>query len=146
MTSVLTHDERSEAVRVKSRAMFRRFLGRWPSVIGTLPMAAVAIGVFVIGIAFTVVLSFTNSKLFPTFNFVGWMQYERLWATPRWVESVKHIWFYGFGHIAREHEAKIAQHGRRNFVQILLVTLRKHERLDARAMRSQDLLLQPADG
>ncbi|WP_421760188.1 carbohydrate ABC transporter permease [Devosia sp.] len=97
MTSVLTHDERSEAARVKSRAMFRRFLGRWPSVIGTLPMAAVAIGVFVIGIAFTVVLSFTNSKLFPTFNFVGWMQYDRLWSTPRWVESVKHIWFYGFG-------------------------------------------------
>lgn len=60
-------------------------------------MAAVAIGVFVIGIAFTVVLSFTNSKLFPTFNFVGWMQYDRLWSTPRWVESVKHIWFYGFG-------------------------------------------------
>ena len=77
--------------------MFRRFLSRLPSVIGTLPMAAVAIGVFVIGIAFTVVLSFTNSKLFPTFNFVGWLQYDRLWATPRWVESVKHIWFYGFG-------------------------------------------------
>lgn len=96
----MTHDERAEAARVKSRAMFRRFLSRIPAIIGTLPMAAVAIGVFVIGIAFTVVLSFTNSKLFPTFNFVGWQQYERLWSTPRWVESVKHIWFYGFGLIA----------------------------------------------
>ncbi len=96
----MTNDERAEAARVKSRAMFRRFLSRIPAIIGTLPMAAVAIGVFVIGIAFTVVLSFTNSKLFPTFNFVGWQQYERLWATPRWVESVKHIWFYGFGLIA----------------------------------------------
>lgn len=62
-------------------------------------MIAVAIGVFVIGIIFTVVLSFTNSKLFPGFNFVGWRQYEILWSTPRWVESVKHIWFYGAGHI-----------------------------------------------
>lgn len=62
-------------------------------------MAIVAIGVFVIGISFTVVLSFTTSKLFPTYDFVGFMQYERLWATARWVESVKHIWFYGLGQI-----------------------------------------------
>jgi glucose/mannose transport system permease protein len=74
-------------------------MGRLPSIIGTLPMAIVAIGVFVIGISFTVVLSFTTSKLFPTYDFVGFMQYERLWATARWVESVKHIWFYGLGQI-----------------------------------------------
>lgn len=63
-------------------------------------MIAVAIGVFVIGLGFTVVLSFTNSKLFPTFNFVGLLQYERLWSTPRWVQSVSNIWVYGFGLIA----------------------------------------------
>lgn len=62
-------------------------------------MMIVAIGVFVIGIAFTVVLSFTNSKLFPSFNFVGWRQYEILWNTPRWQQSVINIWFYGVGHI-----------------------------------------------
>ena len=48
---------------------------------------------------YSLVLSFTNSKLFPTFNFVGTYQYDRLWATPRWVESVKHIWFYGAAQI-----------------------------------------------
>jgi len=74
-------------------------MSKLPAIIGTLPMIIVAVGVFVIGITFTVVLSFTNSKLFPSFNFVGWRQYEVLWSTPRWVESVKHIWFYGFGHI-----------------------------------------------
>ncbi len=63
-------------------------------------MIAVAIGVFVIGLGFTVVLSFTNSKLFPAFNFVGLWQYERLWATPRWVQSVQNIWIYGTGLIA----------------------------------------------
>lgn len=59
-------------------------------------MSATAIGVFVICIVFTVIWSFTNSKLFPTFNFVGFWQYERLWATPKWVISVANIWFYGF--------------------------------------------------
>lgn len=62
-------------------------------------MSIVAIGVFVIGIGFTVVLSFTNSKLFPSFTFVGWRQYEILWSTARWVESVKHIWVFGLGQI-----------------------------------------------
>jgi len=94
-------DEQSLTTRqLKSRANRRKLLGRLPAIIGTLPMSIVAIGVFVIGIAFTVTLSFTNSKLFPSFNFVGLRQYEILWATPRWLQSVANIWFYGFGHIA----------------------------------------------
>ena len=68
-----------------------------PSIIGTLPMIAVAIGVFIIGLGFAVTLSFTNSKLFPSFDFVGLLQYELLWATPRWVQSVQNIWVYGAG-------------------------------------------------
>lgn len=100
MTTTVAYGQGLTAGQVKSRAGRRRFLGRLPAIIGTLPMMAVAIGVFVIGIAFTVVLSFTNSKLFPSFNFVGWRQYEILWSTPRWVELVKHIWFYGFGQIS----------------------------------------------
>jgi glucose/mannose transport system permease protein len=60
-------------------------------------MIAVAIGVFVIGLGFTVLLSFTSSRLFPTFDFVGMLQYERLWSTPRWVQSVQNIWVYGAG-------------------------------------------------
>jgi glucose/mannose transport system permease protein len=65
------------------------------SVIGTLPMAATAIGVFVICIGFSVIWSFTSSRLFPNFNFVGWSQYERLWDTPRWLVSVNNIWWFG---------------------------------------------------
>lgn len=84
----------------RSRARWRRRLVTLPAIFSTLPMVIVAVGVFVIGLSFAVVLSFTNSRLFPSFNFVGWYQYERLWATARWVESVKHIWFYGAGQIA----------------------------------------------
>ena len=43
-------------------------------------------------ILFTVVLSFTGSKMFPNLNnFVGLLQYERLWNTPRWIVAVKNF-------------------------------------------------------
>ena len=99
MTSVVAQGHDLATEEIKSRARWRRFRSRLPAIIGTLPMAAIAIGVFVIGIAFTIVLSFTNSKLFPSYNFVGWFQYERLWATTRWVQSVKNIWLFGIGQI-----------------------------------------------
>lgn len=63
-------------------------------------MIAIAVGVFVVGLTFAVVLSFTNSRLFPTFEFVGLLQYERLWSTQRWLVSVRNIWIYGFGQIS----------------------------------------------
>ncbi|TPK75602.1 sugar ABC transporter permease [Mesorhizobium sp. B2-4-15] len=66
-----------------------------PAVIGTIPMILVAVGVFVIGIGFSVLWSFTSSKLFPTYDFVGLAQYRRLWADNRWLVSVNNIWFFG---------------------------------------------------
>lgn len=89
-TASLSADSRAQA-----RGRFRRRLTLLPSVIGTLPMAATAIGVFIVCIIFTIVWSFTSSKLFPTFNFVGLEQYERLWKTPKWLVSVSNIWIYG---------------------------------------------------
>ena len=99
MTSAALQNNDLSNSQIRARAHWRRFLARLPSIIGTLPMAAVAIGVFVIGIGFTVLLSFTNSKLFPTYDLVGFLQYERLWATPRWVQSVRNIWLFGIGQI-----------------------------------------------
>ncbi len=75
-------------------------MGKLPAIIGTVPMMIVAVGVFVIGIAFTVILSFTNTKFFLiNIDFVGMRQYDILWSTPRWLQSVTNIWLYGFGHI-----------------------------------------------
>lgn len=82
--------------QMRARARRRRAIATLPAVIGTLPMAAVSIGVFIIAIAFTVIWSFTSTKFFPTFDFVGLRQYAKLWSTPRWVASVSHIWFFGF--------------------------------------------------
>lgn len=66
-----------------------------PAIIGTIPMILVAVGVFVIGIGFSVLWSFTTSKLFPTYDFVGLTQYRRLWGDNRWLVSVNNIWFFG---------------------------------------------------
>ncbi|MGD9915305.1 MAG: carbohydrate ABC transporter permease [Rhizobiaceae bacterium] len=85
--------------RPSARSGWRRLRARLPAVVGTLPMAAVATGVFVIGIAFTVLLSFTNTKLFPVYDLVGLRQYDILWSTPRWLQSVKNIWLFGLGQI-----------------------------------------------
>ena len=58
-------------------------------------MILVAVGVFVIGIGFSVLWSFTASKLFPNYDFVGLAQYRRLWGDGRWLVSVNNIWFFG---------------------------------------------------
>jgi len=58
-------------------------------------MIVVAVGVYVVGIAFTFYWSFTNSKIFPSFQLVGLAQYRRLWSSDRWLVAVNNIWFYG---------------------------------------------------
>jgi len=101
VTTITASERALSEGQLKSRASRRRLLSKLPAIIGTIPMMIVAIGVFVIGIGFTIVLSFTNVKFFLiNIDFVGLKQYDILWTTARWVESVKHIWFYGFGHIA----------------------------------------------
>lgn len=69
--------------------------GQTQAILGSIPMIGVAVGVYVICILYSVVLSFTSSKLFPKFNFVGLRQYERLWDSPRWQVSVENIWLFG---------------------------------------------------
>ncbi len=63
--------------------------------IATLPMILTALVVFLGGTIWTVVYSFTSSKLLPKLAFVGFDQYERLWGTERWIVSVKNLMIYG---------------------------------------------------
>ncbi|WP_269932578.1 carbohydrate ABC transporter permease [Aminobacter sp. HY435] len=63
--------------------------------IASIPMVLTALVIFVGGTAWTVVYSFTNSKLLPRLNFVGLDQYERLWVTPRWLVAVENLAIYG---------------------------------------------------
>lgn len=72
-----------------------RLLRNLNAKIAAIPMVAVASVVFVGGTVWTIVHSFTNSKLLPRLNFVGIEQYERLWASRRWLISIENLLIYG---------------------------------------------------
>ncbi|MEP9386795.1 sugar ABC transporter permease [Mesorhizobium sp. KR9-304] len=63
--------------------------------VASIPMILTALVVFVGGTGWTVVHSFTNSRLLPRLNFIGLAQYERLWTTPRWLISIENLLIYG---------------------------------------------------
>lgn len=63
--------------------------------IAAIPLILTALVVFVGGTLWTVLYSFTDSKLLPRLNFVGLEQYERLWSTPRWLVAVENLAVYG---------------------------------------------------
>ena len=42
----------------------------------------------------TVVISFTSSRLFPQYNFIGFDQYAQLWHTDRWLVAVDNLWIF----------------------------------------------------
>jgi glucose/mannose transport system permease protein len=64
--------------------------------VASIPLFLVVLGVFIGGTIWTIVFSFSNATGFPTFEFIGWAQYERLlFRTPRWSISVKNLAVYG---------------------------------------------------
>lgn len=63
--------------------------------IASIPMILTAVVVFLGGTIWTVVYSFTDSKLLPRLRFVGLDQYERLWSNNRWLASIENLVIYG---------------------------------------------------
>nr|CAD6413614.1 sugar ABC transporter permease [Rhizobium sp. Q54] len=63
--------------------------------IASIPMILIALGIFLGGSLWTVVYSFTNSKLLPRASFVGFDQFERLWSSSRWIISIQNLAIYG---------------------------------------------------
>lgn len=61
----------------------------------SLPMIVTVLVIFVGCTIWTVVYSFTDSKLLPRTNWVGLDQYERLWGTSRWIVSIKNLAVFG---------------------------------------------------
>ena len=64
--------------------------------IAAIPMIVAALFVFVGGTIWTIVYSFTKSGLLPRLQWVGLDQYERLWATRKWLVSIENLAIYGF--------------------------------------------------
>ena len=57
----------------------------------------IAIFLFVYGfIAWTAWVSFTKSRLMPKYDFVGFIQYDRLFDSPRWDVAINNLFIFGF--------------------------------------------------
>ena len=82
---------RSVAAGARPNRLFRNLNAK----IAALPMIATALVVFTGGTIWTVIYSFTNSKLLPRANFVGLDQYDRLWSSSKWLISLENLFIYG---------------------------------------------------
>ena len=80
---------------VQAQARPSALLSNLSAKIATLPMILVALVVFLGGTIWTITYSFTNSRLLPKLDFVGLKQYERLWASERWLVSIENLVIYG---------------------------------------------------
>ena len=72
-----------------------RLFQNWQAKLAATPMILTALVIFIGCSVWTVVYSFTNSRLLPRLEFVGLAQYERLWSTPRWLVSIENLAIYG---------------------------------------------------
>ncbi len=75
----------------KPRRLFKNLSAKLASI----PMVLTALVIFVGCTAWTVVYSFTDSKLLPRLSWDGLSQYERLWSTRRWLVSLENLAIYG---------------------------------------------------
>jgi len=71
--------------------LFRNLNAKFASV----PMILTALVIFVGCTVWTIVYSFTGSKLLPRLDFVGLEQYHRLWSAPRWLVAIENLAIYG---------------------------------------------------
>jgi glucose/mannose transport system permease protein len=72
-----------------------RLLRNLTAKVASVPMVVTALVIFVGCTVWTIVHSFTSSKMLPSLNFVGIEQYERLWSAPRWVVAIKNLAIFG---------------------------------------------------
>ncbi len=72
-----------------------RLLRNATSKVASIPMIATVLVIFIGCSLWTVVYSFTDSKLLPRERWVGLDQYERLWTTDRWLVSIGNLAVFG---------------------------------------------------
>jgi glucose/mannose transport system permease protein len=82
--------QRSAAIPQGARTARERLGEFLPRIVLAPSFAAVL--VFVYGfIFFTGYLSFTDSQILPSFDFVGWKNYHRLWSLPNWWIALENL-------------------------------------------------------
>ncbi|WP_366656116.1 sugar ABC transporter permease [Fodinicurvata sp. EGI_FJ10296] len=94
MSTIMSGAPGRKSVRKSHRRPLR--LARTLSAkIASLPMILTALVVFAGGTLWTIVHSFTDSRLLPALRWDGLAQYERLWASRRWLISIENLALYG---------------------------------------------------
>jgi glucose/mannose transport system permease protein len=73
----------------------RRRIAHWGASIALIPMALTVLLAYVGTVLWSVRVSFSSAKTFPRDDFVGLMQYERLFNTDRWIVSLHNVALFG---------------------------------------------------
>jgi glucose/mannose transport system permease protein len=67
------------------------------SYVALIPAFVIVVCAYLGTMLWTVQISFTDSKLLPSMNFIGLRQYERLFTTSRWIISLENMVIFGIG-------------------------------------------------
>jgi len=67
---------------------------RISSMFALLPTAGIIAGAFFVFVGWTVIMSFSASRLLPSYEFVGGLQYQRLLTNSRWWTSMENLAVY----------------------------------------------------
>jgi len=86
----------SRSMKINSKAVLRNLVS-WAAL---LPMAATVIIAYLGTVLWSLKISFTNSRTFPSDELVGFAQYERLFNNDRWMLSLQNLAVYGVLFIA----------------------------------------------
>ncbi len=68
---------------------------RWTARLVVTPFVLVALFAFVACVIYSAQLSFTSSKIFPAYDYVGFKQYARLFTNERWAQSFNNMLIFG---------------------------------------------------
>lgn len=77
----------------RSLTFKERLATHLPKLVLAPSVVSVFVGVYLF-ICWTLVISFSSSKMVPRFDFVGLEQYLRLWSTPRWITAVENLFLF----------------------------------------------------
>lgn len=81
---------------LKPKQLFRQLVS-WAAL---LPLASTVLVAYLGTVLWSLNISFTNSRTFPSDQYVGWAQYQRLFDNDRWLLSLQNLALYGVLFIA----------------------------------------------
>jgi glucose/mannose transport system permease protein len=72
-----------------------RLSSPWSASAALTPAALIVLVAFVGSMCWTIWMSFTASRMLPNHTFVGWRQYDNLFANERWLTSIVNLAIFG---------------------------------------------------